>query len=195
MTEPFIGQIIAVAFPDQPPGWVRCDGDFFETTTYPVLFELIKYTYGRKRLGDKNYFAVPDLRGRVPIHMRPCPMENPANDTDNTDDTDSQTTYYNLGDKGGEEKVQLEEKHLPPHKHKLKATSAESDCNLPDSSKLLGLSRYEVYGNGEADIEMHPDAIAPAVTETEENCEAHENMQPYLTLNFLIAVEGRNPRG
>jgi microcystin-dependent protein len=178
MTEPFIGQIAMVAFDFAPDGWFLCNGECHPiTTATQVLAEILQGLYGQ--CDDENKFRVPDLRGRVPLGINPM-----AGNSDN--DRDS----YSLGDKSGTEQVELTQANLPEIQMKLKATNADSNETSPSGSALLSKPRSSIYATGATNfVEM--DCIS-SIGSSENN--AHNNLQPYLAINFIIAYQGIDPR-
>lgn len=178
MTEPFIGQIAMVAFDFAPDGWFLCNGECHPiTTATQVLAEILQGLYGQ--CDDENKFSVPDLRGRVPLGINPM-----AGNSDN--DRDS----YSLGDKSGTEQVELTQANLPEIQMKLKATNADSNETSPSGSALLSKPRSSIYATGATNfVEM--DCIS-SIGSSENN--AHNNLQPYLAINFIIAYQGIDPR-
>lgn len=178
MTEPFIGQIAMVAFDFAPDGWFLCNGECHPVTTATqVLAEILQGLYGQ--CDDENKFRVPDLRGRVPLGINPM-----AGNSDN--DRDS----YSLGDKSGTEQVELTQANLPEIQMKLKATNADSNETSPSGSALLSKPRSSIYATGATNfVEM--DCIS-SIGSSENN--AHNNLQPYLAINFIIAYQGIDPR-
>lgn len=168
MSEPFIGEIRMVAFNFAPRGWALCNGQLLSIRDNQALFSLIGTTYG----GDgRTTFALPDLRGRVPLHTG----------------QGQETSYYRLGESRGQEQVSLEVEELPAHQHQLSATSAEAVTEVPQQ-QLLANTEQLTYAEGNADVPMHPAAIGSIG-----NSQPHENRQPFLTLNFVIALEGIFP--
>jgi microcystin-dependent protein len=167
MSEPFIGQIIMVGFTFAPRGWALCDGQILSIAQNTALFSLLGTTYG----GDGRVtFALPDLRGRVPIHPGQGAGLSP----------------YGLGESGGLEQVTLLATQMPAHNHPLIATNTEAGLTVPEG-QLLAQSREVTYGAG-AGVAMSPQAIGQAGGN-----QPHENRQPYLAVNFVIALQGIFP--
>jgi microcystin-dependent protein len=176
----YIGEIRAFAGTFAPSGWALCDGGSYDTTNYAALFSLISNTYG----GDENNFNVPDLRGRVAI--------------DNGAGT-SLTTRY-LGNTGGTETVTLSQSNLPSHTHSVKvSTETTGQVNAPSSSNLLGAPVGSAAGAtavaylpgataGITSNVMH----ATTITDTG-NSGAHNNIMPYVALNYIICLDGMYP--
>jgi microcystin-dependent protein len=167
MSEPFIGQVMMIGFTFAPRGWALCDGQILPIAQNTALFSLLGTTYGGN---GTTTFALPDLRGRVPIHAGQGPGLSP----------------YTLGQVGGAEQVTLLANQMPAHNHSLAATNAEASQTLP-GGQLLAQSREVTYGSG-ALVGMNPQSIGAAG-----GSQPHENRQPYLTINFIIALEGIYP--
>ncbi len=164
MSQPFVGEIRLVGFSFAPVGWAICDGSLLPIAEYETLFNLIGTTYG----GDGvNTFAVPDMRGRVPVHQGPG---------------------YVLGQTGGVEQVTLTAGQLPAHTHALAASSATATPAAFRSAMLGSSSTASYYGSGTPTTAMAPGALAQAG-----GSQPHENMAPTLTLNFVISLFGIFP--
>ena len=160
MSEPFLGEIKLVGFNFPPRGWAQCDGQLLPINQNQSLYSLLGTTYG----GDgRTTFALPDLRGRVPIHVG---------------------NGHNEGQKSGEERHALNLSEMPQHKH-LRATSNSADSPNPDG-RSLAHSDVAAYDSSENLETMKPPATAGGG-------QPHENMQPYLVVNFVIALQGLFP--
>lgn len=179
MTKPFIGQIAMVAFDFAPDGWLLCNGESHPITT--ATQALAKLLEKPSEPWKNNKFRVPDLRGRVPLGINPMSgNSSPA----------SGVSAYHLGKTGGSEKVELTEADLPEIRLKLKATNADSNATSPSESALLSKPRSSIYATGSTNfVEM--DCIS-SIGSSQNN--AHDNLQPYLAINFIIAYEGIDPR-
>lgn len=167
MATPFVGELKLVSFPFAPKGWALCNGQLLPINQNQALFSLLGTTYGGN---GQTVFALPDLRSRTPLH------------------TDS--SAIPLGTQGGVENVSLTSGQLPPHTHVLTATSelanAASPSNaLPAAKGRGGVDRYS--GVGTSDTTMNPASVGPAGNQS------HPNMQPYLVLNWVIALVGIFP--
>lgn len=170
MSQPYVGEIRLVGFRFAPVGWALCDGSLLSIAENEVLFVLIGTTYG----GDGvNTFAVPDLRGRVPVHQGASP---------------GQGTYV-LGQGGGVERVALTTAQMPSHTHALAASSAAASPAAFRSSVLASSTTASYYGNGTPATAMAASALAPAGGNL-----PHENMAPTLTVNFIISLFGIFPQ-
>jgi microcystin-dependent protein len=163
----FIGQLLLVPYTFEPVGWLPCDGRLLPIQQYDALYSLVGATYG----GDgMTNFALPDLRGRVPI----CIGTNPATGT-----------TYSMGQKGGCETVALSYNAMPVHTHAMQA-AASATATSPANAALAG--GPAIYAAGTST----PVAMAAASTSAGQN-QAHENVGPYLPLRWIIAVEGMYP--
>ncbi len=161
MSDNFLGEIRPVAFNFAPRGWALCDGQLLPISQNTGLFSLLGTTYG----GDgKSNFALPDLRGRVPIH----------------------TDHSNQGEVGGEESISLPLAALPGHTHAVQV-SLENASTLHSSNNYPGKSSRSVYGKG-SDFNLSLDSVTPAGSGL-----PHENRQPLLTVTFIIAMSGIFP--
>jgi microcystin-dependent protein len=177
MSEPYLGQILAVGFNFAPVNWAPCDGRLLSIAEYEALYTLIGTTYG----GDgQATFALPDLRGRVPVDVG----------------QGRGLSTYVLGQAGGLEQITLTPATLPQHTHPLFANSAAGTSAMPLSSLVLateggsGAGQIPVYNsNPPADLQsLAPSSILPAGQSV-----PHENRQPYLAINYIIALAGVYP--
>ncbi len=173
MSEPFLAEIRIVGFNFAPRGWAFCDGQILPINQNQSLYSLLGTTYG----GDgRTSFALPDLRGRTPVHEGQLPGGG----------------YYQLGQKSGAETLALTSAQMPPHTHDLVATNDSATLpgpagNLPATAPA---AVGETYSSGSAGLTaaFNAAAIAPAG-----GGQGHENMQPCLALNFCIALQGLFP--
>ncbi|GIO56673.1 MULTISPECIES: phage tail protein [Paenibacillus] len=169
MSDQYVGEIRMFAGNYPPVGWAFCDGTTLPINGYEALYSLIGTTYG----GDgQTNFKLPDLRGRLPVHMGKNPQ--------------TQTTY-NLGQQGGTEKVTLTEGQLPQHTHMLNAQSAPGTLSNP-SNAFWAKGSLKQYSTAEPDSAMNAAAIS-----SEGGGQPHNNMMPFLTVSFIIATEGLYP--
>lgn len=161
--DPYLSEIRPFAFGLVPAGWMACDGTELSIYEYPTLYSILGTTYG----GDgREYFKLPDLRGRTPI---------------GTGSEDVQGTY------GGEETVTLDESMLPAHTHKVRV-SAELAAETDFAGNTLGTASTNIYSSGESNVSMNPGALASTGSG-----QAHSNMQPFLTISYCICVQGYYP--
>lgn len=169
MSEPFLAEIRMVGFNFAPRGWALCDGQILPIMQNQALYSLLGTMYG----GDgRTSFGLPDLRGRTPIH------------------TGASNGGFSRqeGQKGGEETHTLSTAEMPQHDHVLQAsTSAGNSSNLGN-----GLLAREAGGIYRADVQEPVNLKAGVITSVGGG-QAHENMQPYITLNFCIALQGLFP--
>lgn len=179
MGSPFIGEIRLVGCNFAILGWAFCAGQQVAIDQLPALFQVIGTTYG----GDGTaFFALPDFQGRIPIHRGTGPGLTPRS----------------VGQKGGSSTVTLTTAQMPPHQHMLVAASGSGTSNDPKGNLLAAPAKGgSLYGVSP------PGGTGPSVTTL--NAQAigstgggapHNNMQPYLAVTFLIALEGAfpNPR-
>jgi microcystin-dependent protein len=171
MSDPFVAEIRIFAGNFAPTGWAFCNGQLLPLSQNTALFSLLGTTYG----GDgKSTFALPDLQGRAPMH----PGQGPG------------LSLRDLGEPGGQPSVTLLESELPSHTHAKLALNTPATLSAPSNTAVLARS---VNGNaytvtGAPDASLAPTAIQPAG-----GSQPHDNMQPYLVLNFIIALQGVFP--
>ena len=162
MAEPFLSEIRIMSFQFAPKGWALCNGQLMPINQNQALFSLLGTTFG----GDGRVnFALPDLRGRTPIHVG---------------------SGHTLGERGGEQAHTLSIAELPQHAHVLNATNANGSTDLPVGN-VLGAAA-SLYGTPNNLVPMQ----AQSVTNVG-GSQAHLNMQPFLTLSFCIALQGIFP--
>jgi microcystin-dependent protein len=171
MADPFVAEIRIFPFNFAPKGWAFCDGQLLPLSQNTALFSLLGTTYG----GDgKSNFALPNMQGNSPMH----PGQGPG------------LSLHDLGETGGSETVTLLESEIPAHSHSLMAVGGFNGTNNDPTNGVLakgdaGLLPYAASGSP---LAMSDQAIAPAGGD-----QPHNNMQPYLTLNFCIALQGVFP--
>lgn len=170
MSEPFLAEVRMVGFNFAPRGWGFCDGQILPINQNQSLYSLLGTIYG----GDgRTSFALPDLRGRAPIHVGRA---------DGGKD-------HREGQKGGEETHALTVSEMPTHDHVAQASSRNADQNDPANGVLgQALNLYVPASSGPA---LQP--IQPATVANTGGGQAHDNMQPYLAVNFCIALQGLFP--
>jgi Microcystin-dependent protein len=171
MAQPYVGEIRMFAGNFAPAGWEFCDGRLISIAENETLFQAIGTTYG----GDGQYtFALPDLRGRLPIHQGQGPglAEN-----------------YMIGQAGGVENVTLTAAQMPRHTHVVRARYEQGDTSNP-SWAALALSTLAAYTStpGGPDDRMAPESVGVAGSS-----QPHNNMMPYLCVNFIISMYGIFP--
>lgn len=172
MSQPYIGEIRMFAFGTRgaPNGWQACDGSLLPISEYDALFALIGTIYG----GDgQTTFAVPDLRGRVPIHQGQGPG----------------LSNYLIGQKAGTETVTLLPAQMPAHTHALPVSAAAATTASPTGAVLAADSSDPVFNpSPPTQVDMSANAAGLAG-----GSQPHENMMPTLTVQFAIAVFGIFP--
>lgn len=169
MADPFVAEIRIFPFNFAPKGWAWCDGQILPLSQNTALFSLLGTTYG----GDgKSNFALPDLQGRAAMH----PGQGPG------------LSLHDLGETGGSETVSLLESEIPSHSHALSTSVRPADSLNPATlSPGTGNNMY-VAAAGASLVDAAPQALAPAGGD-----QPHNNMQPYLTFYFCIALQGVFP--
>lgn len=171
--DPFLGEIRMFAGNFAPRGWATCDGQILPIAQNTALFSLLGTTYGGN---GQTTFALPDLRGRVPVHVGQGPGLSP----------------YSLGQSAGSENVTLTSGQMPGHTHTLNASSAGGDAGSPQNavSAMVTDTQGNAFNGYTAspNTTMSPQAIAPAGGN-----QPHANIQPFLCLTFIIALEGIFP--
>jgi len=164
MAEPFLSEIRMMSFDFAPRGWALCNGQLLPINQNQALFSLLGTTFG----GDGRVnFALPDLRGRVPIHVG---------------------SGHTLGERGGEQAHTLSISELPTHTHALNANIGTGNTASPSTTTVLAKSPGDLYGPPTGLTAMNP----TTVTNTG-GSQAHLNMQPFLTMSFCIALQGIFP--
>ncbi|MEI2385952.1 tail fiber protein [Breoghania sp. JC706] len=171
MSEPFIAEIRIFAGNFAPRGWAFCNGQLLPISQNTALFSLIGTTYG----GDgSTTMALPNMMGRSPMH----PGRGPG------------LTSRRLGEKTGSERVTLTEATMPNHRHSVRGTTSRAGEFVPADTMALARSSSPIYQTEtEANLTYMESNILSYVGGTQ----SHENMQPYLVLNFIIALVGLYP--
>jgi microcystin-dependent protein len=169
MSEPFLAEIRMVGFNFAPRGWAFCDGQILPINQNQALYSLLGTAYG----GDgRTSFALPDLRGRTPVHVGTSAGGNP----------------FVWGQKTGAERHSLTRGEMPPHTHTLSASSLVANSAVPTDHALAAGSAPEAYRSPEGLAPMGAGTISPVGAS-----QAHENMQPFLAVHFCIALQGLFP--
>jgi microcystin-dependent protein len=170
--DPFVAEIRIVPFNFAPKGWAFCDGQILPLSQNTALFSLLGATYG----GDgKSNFALPNMQGNAPMH----PGQGPG------------LSLHDLGETSGSETVTLLESEIPSHSHNVMASSSTANRTAPVGNSFArtasGATPY-IAPPGNPLVAMNPNTLVPAGGN-----QPHNNMQPYLTLNFCIALQGVFP--
>ena len=177
MSDQFVAEVRIFPFNFAPKGWAFCNGQLLPLSQNTALFSLLGTTYG----GDgKSTFALPDMEGQAPMH----PGQGQG------------LSLRDLGQLGGSETVTLLDSELPAHTHSVQATAANANTEIP-AGAVLGRGNFgfqgntgavSLYSNDAPNTNMSPQAMALAGGD-----QPHNNMQPYLTLSFCIALQGVYP--
>ena len=164
MSEPFLSEIRIVSFNFAPRGWALCNGQILPINQNQALFALLGTTYG----GDGRVnFALPNMRGQVPIHMG---------------------SGHTLGERGGSSAVTLNTQQLPTHQHVGQASQDTGTSLIPGSGVVLSKRLSEIYHSPTNLTTLHPATVTNVG-----GSQPHTNMMPYLVLNFIIALQGIFP--
>jgi microcystin-dependent protein len=164
MSEPFVGEIRIFGGNFAPAGWALCQGQVIPISQNETLFNLIGTTYG----GDgQQTFALPNLQSRIPMHIGQS---------------------FVLGQSGGEEQVTLTTEQMPAHSHAVMASSASGTQSSPKGNTLAASATVALYNGNPPSTTL----AAPA-TQNTGGSQPHENMQPFLVLNFIISLFGVYP--
>ena len=168
--DPFVAEIRIFPFNFAPQGWAWCDGQLLPISQNTALFSLLGTTYG----GDgKSNFALPDLQGRAPMH----PGQGPG------------LSLHDLGESGGTDMVTLPESEMPAHSHAARADAVDlGDTNVPSPNASFAQSAGGTLYQAAEGTQLAPQALTPMG-----GGQPHNNLQPYLTLAFNIALQGVYP--
>jgi microcystin-dependent protein len=167
--DPFVAEIRIFPFNFAPKGWAWCDGQLLPLSQNTALFSLLGTTYG----GDgKSNFALPDMQGNAPMH----PGQGPG------------LSLHDLGETGGSETVSLLVSEIPSHAHTLMSASLNSQAITPAGGATGRGNPTPIYASGGALVPMGANVVAPAGGD-----QPHNNMMPYLTFYFNIALQGVYP--
>ncbi len=167
MSQPYIGEVRLVGFNFAPVGWSICNGQLQSIAENPALFQLVGTTYG----GDgQNTFGLPNLQGRVPVHQG-----------------SNGTNTYVPGQSGGVESVTITMNQFPTHAHLLSAVDDVGGSNSPTNNVVAQLTH--AYFKGTPTLPMNGAVLGPSGG----GSQPHSNIQPYLVLNWIIALYGVFP--
>lgn len=170
MADPFVAEIRIFPFNFAPKGWAWCDGQLMPLSQNTALFSLLGTTYGGN---GKSNFALPDLQGRAAMH----PGQGPG------------LSLHDLGETGGSDTVTLLESEIPSHSHTLMSNGATANRTNPANNtpaRVSGAAPYAAAGSATAQLSSV--ALSPAGGD-----QPHNNLQPYLTFYFAIALQGVFP--
>jgi microcystin-dependent protein len=171
MADPFVAEIRIFPFNFPPKGWAWCDGQLLPLSQNTALFSLLGTTYGGN---GKSNFALPNLQGRAPMQ----PGQGPG------------LSLHDLGETGGADTVTLLESEIPAHSHGLQSQPAPADVPTPAAgayARVIGATPY-VPPPVAAPVAMSDAALAPSGGD-----QPHNNLMPYLTFYFCIALQGVFP--
>lgn len=164
MAQPYVGEIRMFAGNFAPAGWMFCEGQLLPISENETLFQLIGTTYG----GDgQSTFALPDLRGRLPIH---------------------QGNGFILAETGGAEEITLTVQQIPAHTHPVLASTAPASSNSPVGNVAAAPTAINLYIEDNANSSLSPLAVSAIG-----GSQPHTNFQPYLCVNFIISLFGIFP--
>jgi microcystin-dependent protein len=170
MTDPFVAEIRIFPFNFAPTGWAMCNGQLLPISQNTALFSLLGTTYGGN---GQSTFALPNLQGSAPMHTGQGPG----------------LSQRVLGQMSGTTAVTLLQSEIPQHTHALNAQNAPGDTSSPAGNayaRAIGATPYQPPGGAQV-------AMAPQAVGVTGGSQPHNNMQPYLTLNFCIALQGIFP--
>lgn len=174
MADPFVAEIRIFPFNFPPKGWAFCDGQLLPLSQNTALFSLLGTTYGGNGMSN---FALPDMQGNTPMH----PGQGPG------------LSLHDLGEMGGSDTVSLLESEIPAHSHAMladKLDTADKPAPGPDRALAISTNTKAYYADGAPSIvQLDYSALAPAGGD-----QPHNNLMPYLTLNFCIALQGIYPQ-
>ncbi len=172
MSNPFVAEIRIFPFNFAPSGWAFCNGQILPLSQNTALFSLLGTTYG----GDgKSNFALPNMQGNAPMH----PGQGPG------------LSLHDLGETGGSDTVTLLESEIPSHSHGIMPFANQGTSQVPGPNvsfaRARGVNAYSTVTN-QGVVNMSSNTVAPAGGD-----QPHNNLMPYLTLNFCIALQGVYP--
>lgn len=164
MAQPYVGEIRMFAGNFAPAGWMLCEGQLLPISENETLFQLIGTTYG----GDgQSTFALPDLRGRLPLH---------------------QGNGFILAETGGAEEITLTVNQIPAHSHPFLASTSIANQTSPSNAVVAQSSSADLYIEDTANVNLAANSIG-----TTGGSQPHTNFQPYLCVNFIISLFGIFP--
>lgn len=169
MADPFVAEVRIFPFNFPPTGWAFCDGQILPLSQNTALFSLLGTMYGGN---GKSTFALPDLQGRSPMHQGQGPG----------------LSDRFIGETGGSETVTLLESEIPAHTHTLNAVNDSGLQSTPGNAVAARANFYKINPAGNTLVNMSVNAVGPVGSSF-----PHNNLQPYLTVNFCIALQGVFP--
>jgi microcystin-dependent protein len=170
MAQPYVGEIRIFAGNFAPAGWMFCEGQLLPISEYEVLFNLISTTYG----GDgQSTFALPDMRGRIPVHMG---------------------NGYTLADTGGVEQVTLTTSQIPAHRHSMFGMTPTGAAPQGNATHQTPVGNLPAGGSIKAYVQTTPDVLMDAAAiENSGGSQPHNNFMPYVCVDFIISLFGIYP--
>jgi microcystin-dependent protein len=170
MADPFVGEIRLVGFNFAPTGWAQCNGQLLPLSQNTALFSLLGTFYG----GDgKSTFALPDLQGRAPLHQGQGPG----------------LSEYTLGQENGVETITLLQSEFPAHTHAARALNDPAELQAPAPNRAMARSTSGfAYTTAAPDVTMSPQTLSLSGGSL-----PHNNLQPLLVMNYVIALQGIFP--
>lgn len=170
MADPFVGEIRVVGFNFAPTGWAQCNGQLLPISQNTALFSLLGTFYG----GDgKSTFALPDLQGRAPVHQGQGPG----------------LSEYTLGQEDGVETITLLQTEIPAHAHNALARNDPAELQAPAPDRAMARSTAGfAYTLAAPDVTMSPQTLSLSGGSL-----PHNNLQPLLVMNYIIALQGVFP--
>ena len=170
MSQPFVGEIRMFGGSFAPAGWMFCAGQLLPISENETLFNLIGTTYG----GDgQSTFGLPDLQGRIPIHVGQGP---------------GITQNYQLGELGGVESVTISTQTMPTHNHSWLASNDPSNSLIPTSNVVSTPLNITPYFAGNASVALNAQSLTPVG-----GSQPHDNMMPFLAISYIISLFGIFP--
>jgi microcystin-dependent protein len=170
MSEPFLGEIKIFAGNFAPRGYAKCDGQLMAISQHQELFSILGTIYG----GDgRTTFALPDLRGRAPVHAGTGPGLEPVQ----------------LGQRGGQSQITLNINQMPPHTHQVECTSEDGETEeAPDSFLSKGANGEQIYSSSSDGSRMNSGMITPAGAG-----QPFSIVSPFMGVNYIISIQGIIP--
>lgn len=172
MSSPYIGEVRMVGFNYTPANWLACDGSLYNISDYDALYALIGTTYGGN---GQTTFAVPDFRSKVPIHVG----------------KGSDSISYTLGQQVGQETVTLNTNQMGPHTHAFQASSAVANSPGPSGAYPASQLTTPFYSVDNNPANLTP--LSPNSTTSAGGSQPHNNVAPYLCINYIICAFGIYP--